>query len=150
MCDIFFFSIFHASQADVHYESSAVTDDCWVILLMSPSVTRQIPFDESSSPQRGRCCALTGRHFSQLVINYIPELFKHASSEQLLSECESIHNAHNYYVPNGGSDGDPEPNGIPGHGLGLLMRTVSCHGCSVDTGRRVEQRVVGAIVIIGR
>lgn len=86
----------------------------------------------------------------KLVINYITCSFAHSGSEQLLSECEGVHHTHNYYVPNCGSDGDPQPNGVPGHGLGLLRLAMSCQGSSMDAGRRVEQRVVGAVVIVGR
>lgn len=68
------------------------------------------------------------------------------------SEGAGIDDAHHHNVANGGNDGDPEPDGIAGHRLGLVLLAVyrGGRGSGVDAGRGVEERVLAAVVIIGR
>lgn len=68
------------------------------------------------------------------------------------SEGAGVHHAHHDNVSNGGNDGDPEPDGIAGHGLRLILLPVHRRGRGrgVDAGRRVEERVFAAVVVIGR
>lgn len=68
------------------------------------------------------------------------------------SESEGIDHPHYHYVPDGGDDGDPEPDGIAGHGLRLVLLAMCgrrrCGG--VDAGRGVEEWVFAAVVVVGR
>lgn len=67
------------------------------------------------------------------------------------SESEGIDHPHYHYVPDGGDDGDPEPDGVAGHGLRLILLAV-CGGRrrgGVDAGRGVEERVLAAVVVVG-
>ncbi len=68
------------------------------------------------------------------------------------SESAGIDNAHHHDVSDGGDDGDPEPNGIAGHRLRLVLLAMhrGCRGGGVDTGWRVEERVLAAVVVIRR
>lgn len=67
------------------------------------------------------------------------------------SESEGVDHAHYHYVPHGGDDGNPEPDGVTGHGLGLVRLAVGGgrRGGGVDAGRGVEERVLAAVVIVG-
>lgn len=66
------------------------------------------------------------------------------------SEREGVDDAHHNDVPDGGRDGDPQPDGVPGHGLLLLLLIVSCQSGGVDASRGVEERVIRAVVIVRR
>lgn len=66
------------------------------------------------------------------------------------SEREGVDDAHHYDVPDGGGDGDPQPDGVSGHGLLLLLLVVSCQSGGVDASRGVEERVIRAVVIVRR
>lgn len=68
------------------------------------------------------------------------------------SESAGVDNAHHNNVSNSGDDGDPEPDGITGHGLRLILLAVyrCSRGSSMDAGRGVEERVLAAVVVIGR
>lgn len=66
------------------------------------------------------------------------------------SEGAGVDHPDDHDVPDGGHDGDPQPYGVSGHGLRLLLLAVGSDGGSVHTGRGVEQRVVCAVVIIRR
>ena len=67
------------------------------------------------------------------------------------SESEGVDNAHHHYVSNSGDNGDPEPDGVAGHGLRLILLTLygPSQGRGVDAGRGVEERVLAAVVIVG-
>lgn len=68
------------------------------------------------------------------------------------SEGAGVDHAHHHYVPDSGHDGDPEPDGVAGHWLGLFLLTLhgGCRGCGVNAGRGVEERVFAAVVVVGR
>lgn len=68
------------------------------------------------------------------------------------SESTGVDDAHHHDVSDGGDDGDPEPNGVTGHRLGLILLAVhrGGRGSGVDAGGGVEERVLAAVVIIGR
>lgn len=66
------------------------------------------------------------------------------------SECEGVDDSDHYDVADGGSNGDPQPYGVPGHGLLLLLLAVSGQSGGVDTSRGVEERVIRAVVIVRR
>lgn len=67
------------------------------------------------------------------------------------SESAGIDNANHHNVSDGGDDGDPEPDGIAGHGLRLILLAVhrGGRGSGVDAGRGVEERVFTAVIVIG-
>lgn len=68
------------------------------------------------------------------------------------SESAGVDHAHHHDVSDGGNDGDPEPDGVAGHGLWLVLLAVyrGRRGSGVDAGRGVEERVLPAVVVIGR
>ena len=68
------------------------------------------------------------------------------------SEGAGVDDAHHHNVANGGDDGDPEPDGIAGHRLRLVLLAVyrGGRGSGVDAGWWVEERVLAAVVVIGR
>lgn len=68
------------------------------------------------------------------------------------SESAGVDNANHHNVSDGGDDGDPEPDGITGHGLRLVLLAVyrGGRGSGVDAGRGVEERVLAAVVVVGR
>lgn len=68
------------------------------------------------------------------------------------SESAGIDNAHHHNVSNSGNDGNPEPDGIAGHGLRLILLAVyrGGRGGGMDAGRGVKERVLAAVVVIGR
>lgn len=67
------------------------------------------------------------------------------------SESEGIDHAHDHYVPDRGDDGDPEPDGVAGHGLRLVLLALGGGrwGDGVDAGRGVEERMLAAVVVVG-
>lgn len=67
------------------------------------------------------------------------------------SESEGIDHPHYHYVPDGGDDGNPEPDGVAGHGLRLILLAVrgGRRRGGVDAGRGVEERVLAAVVVVG-
>lgn len=67
------------------------------------------------------------------------------------SESEGVDHPHYHYVSDRGDDGDPEPDGVTGHGLRLVLLAV-CGGHrrgGVDAGRGVEEWVLATVVVIG-
>lgn len=68
------------------------------------------------------------------------------------SERAGVDNAHHHNVSDGGDDGDPEPDGVAGHGLRLVLLAVyrGGRGGGVDARGGVEERVLAAVVVIGR
>lgn len=66
----------------------------------------------------------------------------------MISERKSINHTDHHDVPDGGDDGDPQPDGVTGHAL-LLFVLCRCWGWgrSVHAGRWVKQRVFSAAVI---
>lgn len=67
------------------------------------------------------------------------------------SESEGIDHAHDHYVPDSGDDGNPEPDGVAGHGLRLVRLALGGGrwGDGVDAGRGVEERMLAAVVVVG-
>lgn len=68
------------------------------------------------------------------------------------SESAGVDDAHHHDVSNSGDDGDPEPDGVAGHGLLLVLLALyrGGRGGSVDAGRGVEERMLAAVVVIRR
>lgn len=67
------------------------------------------------------------------------------------SESAGVDDANHHDVPDGGHDGDPQPDGVAGHGLRLVRLAVhrGGRGGGVHAGRRVEERVLAAVVVVG-
>jgi len=65
-------------------------------------------------------------------------------------ERERVDDADHHDVADGGDDGDPQPDGVAGHGLRLLLLAVYARGAGVHAGRGVEERVLAAVVVVGR
>lgn len=65
------------------------------------------------------------------------------------SEGEGVHHPHHHDVAQRRYDGDPEQDGIVGGPRGLLGLALAAGG-RVDVGGGVEERVLGAEVLIGR
>ncbi len=65
------------------------------------------------------------------------------------SESTSVDDSDHHDVSDGGDDGDPEPDGVAGHGLWLLLlaRCWRCRRCCVHAGRGVKERVLRAAVV---
>ncbi len=70
-------------------------------------------------------------------------------SSPRVSESTSVDDSDHHDVSDGGDDGDPEPDGVAGHGLWLLLlaRCGRCRRCCVHAGRGVKERVLRAAVV---
>lgn len=68
-----------------------------------------------------------------------------------LSEGAGVDHAHHHDVPYSRNDGDPQPDGVAGHGLLLVRLAVhrGGRGRRVDARRRVEERMLAAVVVVG-
>lgn len=68
------------------------------------------------------------------------------------SESEGIDHPHYHYVSDGGDDGNPEPDGVAGHGLRLVLLALrgGRRRGGVDVGRGVEERVFATVVVVRR